>query len=113
MKQDYDIFMNEVAKEIRTIAAPKQVDVTDAVMDALRNKAVMAPQREGFTWKKAMVGVAACLLIALAVNISRFISNGYDDAAIDNMFAELYDYGDQYGGGDYGYEDFSSMSYFE
>lgn len=111
MKQDYDIFMNQVAEEIRSINAPKQIDVTDAVMGALQNKSIIAPRRQYSTWKKGLISVAACFLIALAVNITTLYTRSYDESVINDMFAELYDYGDQYGQDGYGYEDFSTANY--
>ena len=103
-----DILMEEVKQEIADIQCPKQVDVVNAVMDSIKDKQLLVPSTTRRTWVNVASGLAACLVIALIVNLSLFLSHPYNEQDLNKMFAELDQYTFDYSTPDAFSEDYTN-----
>ncbi len=90
-------------QQLREINYPGQVDVTDAVMQQVRQRPILAPSRKTVRWKQISWGIAACVVLFVAINITTLFTKEYNVSQIGNSIVELYDYQDQYGSHEGGY----------
>ena len=96
-------------QQLREINYPGPIDVTDAVMRQVGNKPFLVPQRH-LRWGRISVGVAACAMLFVSINITRLFTHEYDLAKISSALTEVYDYHADYG---YGNESYYSLGSIE
>lgn len=96
-------------QQLREINYPSPIDVTDAVMRQVGNKPILVSKRH-FSWGRISVGVAACAILFVGINITRLFTHEYDLTQISTALTEVYDYHADYG---YGSESYYSLGSIE
>ncbi|MBQ0016898.1 MAG: hypothetical protein KBT04_07945 [Bacteroidales bacterium] len=98
MEQNDDLLMQSV----RELQCPKLVDVTQSVMDYVREhplphqhkniltNSFFAPNRK---WVGYVAAVAACVLLFLSVNVVMLFTKDYNEERLGDLFVSVYDYG--------------------
>jgi len=80
-------------QQLRDLRYTEPIDVTDAVMARVAKMPLISPQRQRTRrlqwWATA---VAACAVIAVAVNITLLFTTNYNEAQISSVIASVYNY---------------------
>lgn len=88
---------NLILQQLREINYPGHVDVTDAVMRQVANTPLTPTLRPHYRWRNISIGVAACAVLFVAINITRLFTHNYNEAQICSNLFEIYDYHADYG----------------
>lgn len=80
-------------QQLRNLSYTEPIDVTDAVMARISSMPLLSPhtlRRQRLQrWSTA---VAACAIIAVAINITLLFTHNYNETQISNVIASVYDY---------------------
>lgn len=93
MKENLHITDDELTQMLRSINYPADIDVTAAVMEQVRKRPLLAPavqRRQRF--QRIATAVAACAVIAVALNITLLFTHDYNEDQIGSFIASVYDY---------------------
>lgn len=88
---DNDILLKEVSEALKGMQAPR-VDVAAKVMVNLPDLAVQPQVHRLRLVKRISIAAAACLLLAVAVNLSLFFVHTYDESVAGDATVMVYDY---------------------
>lgn len=88
MKQE--LSEQEIVEQLKRIEYPIKVDVVDSVMEKIGQSSQPVRRNTTLHLWKYMGGVAACLAVALVINITIMFTKDYDEPSIGNMLAEVY-----------------------
>lgn len=88
----------DILQQLRDMRYPGTIDVVAPVMQQVRNKPLLTPQHNTpQRIKRFSTAVAACLILAIGINVTLLYTRNYDEAQISNMIAEVYNYHADYG----------------
>jgi len=107
MKEN-DILLKEATEAMKGVNAPK-VDVVDRVMDNLPDLVMVSSKSRLHIVKRVSIAAAACLLLAVGINLSILFTHQVDEYSLGNTTAMVYDY-NSYSDG---YSNYESAAYFE
>lgn len=83
----------DILQQLRDMRYPGTIDVVAPVMQQVRNKPLLTPQFNKLQRiKRFSTAVAACLILAVGINVTLLFTRNYDEAQISNMIAEVYNY---------------------
>ena len=84
---------NDILKQLRDMRYPATIDVVAPVMEQVRNKPLLTPQRTApRRIRRISAAVAASLVLAVGVNVTLLFTHDYDEVQIGNMIADVYNY---------------------
>lgn len=84
---------NDILQQLRDMRYPRDIDVTDAVMDRVAKTRVISPAKnKTVTLPRIVAACAACALLVVSVNVARLFFRDYNEQSIGCMIAEVYDY---------------------
>ncbi len=92
MSANYDFVVESALSEMRKLECPIQVDVVDAVMEQVSKQPIMVSHK-----RRNLIIAAACLAAVLLVNVTLYFTRGYNEDAVGNVLADVYDYNTNYG----------------
>ena len=88
---------NDILQQLRDMRYPATIDVVAPVMEQVRNKPLLTSQRPApHRFRRITTAVAACLALAVGVNIALLFTHDYDEGQLSNMIAEVYNYQAEY-----------------
>ncbi|MBR1792493.1 MAG: hypothetical protein IJ764_02500 [Bacteroidales bacterium] len=89
MKYDDDIMM----QQLRQMQYPHAVNLVEGVMSQVR---LSLPRPSVWhRWGRYVAAVAACVVVALSINVLIFFTKDYNEPQLTSMLASVYGY-DQY-----------------
>ena len=84
---------NDILNQLRDMRYPATIDVVAPVMEQVRNKPLLTPQRQTANHiRHIATAVAACALLAVGINTTLLFTHDYDETQIGNMIADVYNY---------------------
>ncbi len=93
MKETTHTTDDPTLQQLRALRYTEPIDVTDAVMARISTMPLLSPhtlRRQRLQrWTTA---VAACAVIAVAINITLLFTRNYNETQISNVIASVYDY---------------------
>ena len=88
----------DILQQLRDMRYPGTIDVVDPVMQQVRNKPLLTPKHNTpQRIRRYSTAVAACLILAIGINVTLLFTRNYDEAQISNMIADVYNYHADYG----------------
>ena len=93
MKENLHITDDELMQLMRSMQYTEDIDVTAAVMEQVRKRPFLAPQtqrRQRF--QRFSTAVAACAVLAVALNVTILFTRNYNEAQIGDVIASVYNY---------------------
>lgn len=85
-------------QQLQSLRYPGTVDVTDTVMAKVRTMPLLTPyQLRRQRFQRVATAVAACAVLAVAINITLLFTHNYNEAQISDVIASVYDYNAEYG----------------
>ena len=83
----------DILNQLRDMRYPTSINVVAPVMEQVRNKPLLAPKPQtSHRLRRITTAVAACVLLAVGVNVMLLFTRDYDESQIGNMIAEVYNY---------------------
>ena len=101
---------NDILQQLRDMRYPHTIDVVEQVMEQVRNKPLLAarqPRRP--LLRHVAAAVAACILLAVGINITLIFTHDYNEAQIGNMIADVYAFHADYGSAADSYNDLGAI----
>ncbi len=88
-------------QQLRELKYPGKIDVTEAVMVQVRKKPLLVsvPAKPKWNYKRIVVAVAACVVLAVGVELVYTLTRSYDSAQIADDIATVYDFHADYADG--------------
>lgn len=95
-------------QQLRELKYPGKVDVTEAVMAEVRRRPLLVSEPAKSKWgiKRISAVVAACAVVAVALNYVTTFTRTYDSTQIADDIATVYDYHAGYAENDSYYESY-------
>lgn len=86
--------IDQTLEQLAHLQYPKQVDVTDRVMEQISQRPYLQPVRHGSRqlWTRISAVAAAAVVVLLAVNLTSVYTRSYDVESMGNTLAQLNDY---------------------
>lgn len=84
--------IDEQLEQLAHLQYPRQVDVTDRVMEHVMQHRYMRPVRRRALWQPVGAVAAAAAVILLVVNVVSIHVQSYDEAGMGNTLAQVNDY---------------------
>lgn len=92
MNINTDDWTKNVLEEIRQMEYPRQIDLSNQVMQRISNINILPVQKSNHRLKRVGIIAAASFLVMLMTNISIFVFKDFDNPSVRTMIAEVYDY---------------------
>ncbi len=84
---------NDILQQLRDMRYPATIDVVAPVMEQVRNKPLLTPKTNApHRFRRITSAVAACIALAIGINVALLFTRDYDEGQISNMIAEVYNY---------------------
>ena len=104
MKETTQTPDDDLLQQLRALRYPNDIDVVDAVMDKVRKTPLLVSDYRQtaaippkYTFRRIAVAVAACAVIAVAINVVNLYTRSYNEAQISDVIASVYNYQADYG----------------
>ncbi len=104
MKETTQTPDDDLLQQLRALHYPNDIDVVDAVMYKVRKTPLLVSDYRQTTanpykntFRRIAVAVAACAVIAVAINVVNLYTRSYNEAQISDVIASVYNYQADYG----------------
>ena len=86
--------IDQTLEQLAHLQYPKQVDVTDRVMEQISQRPYLQPVRHSSRqlWTRISAVAAAAVVVLLAVNLTSVYTRSYDVEGMGSTLAQLNDY---------------------
>ncbi len=98
----------KLMQQIRTMEYPVKADIVDSVMRRIEQQTAKPKKPRLMMWQRYTIAAAACVALAIMVNLVIYFTKDYNEPQICDMFASAYG-GNQY---DIASFDVDDMAYF-
>ena len=86
--------IDQTLEQLASLQYPKQVDVTDRVMEQVTQRPYLQPVRHNSRqlWTRISAVAAVAAVVLVAVNVTSLYTRSYDVEGMGNTLAQLNDY---------------------